>query len=121
MPLSRQQREDLRVKLENRYTVLLAELETDRRKAGVPIAELQMEGVDLPAAIQATGVADAELGRDWHELEAVQSALARLDGDDYGVCVTCGSPIPWRRLMHLPAARRCLDCQQSFERDLNRA
>jgi DnaK suppressor protein len=122
MPLSRSQCNDLRVILENRYNALLAELQADRAKAGQATAEMGESRSDpdaRAAALQATGIADAELGRDWHELEAVQQALARMDKGEYGTCSDCGKPIALRRLMIAPAATRCLDCQQAFERHLS--
>jgi len=45
----------------------------------------------------------------------VKEALHRLDDGCYGVCERCGQPIALARLEALPAARRCLDCQQIAE------
>ena len=39
-----------------------------------------------------------------------QSALERLHQPDYGVCETCGTDIPFVRLMSDPLRRRCLGC-----------
>jgi RNA polymerase-binding protein DksA len=121
MPLSREQSNDLRVILENRYNALLAELQADRAKTGQATAQLGESRSDpdaRAAALQATGIADAELGRDWQELQAIQQALARMDAGEYGTCADCGKPIALRRLMNAPASTRCLDCQQAFERHL---
>ena len=43
-------------------------------------------------------------------LADVDSALARRDAGDYGVCETCGRPIAPERLAARPAARTCIDC-----------
>jgi RNA polymerase-binding protein DksA len=121
MPLSREQCNELRVILENRYKVLLGEIRADRAKAGQATAQMGESRSDpdaRAAALQATGIADAELGRDWLELETIQQALARMDKGEYGTCADCGEPIALRRLMNAPAATRCLDCQQAFERHL---
>lgn len=45
----------------------------------------------------------------------VDEALHRLGEGRYGVCEHCGQPIPLARLEALPAARRCLDCQELAE------
>ncbi|HWA14677.1 MAG TPA: TraR/DksA family transcriptional regulator, partial [Burkholderiales bacterium] len=119
MPLSREQCRDLRVLLENRYNALLAEIRAGRTKAGQATAQMAESRSDpdaRAAALQATGIADAELGRDWLELESIQQALTRMDKGEYGTCADCGQPIALRRLMNAPAATRCLDCQQAFER-----
>lgn len=44
------------------------------------------------------------------ELALVDAALARVDGDEYGLCVDCGDDIEPRRLAALPYALRCAEC-----------
>jgi RNA polymerase-binding transcription factor DksA len=41
------------------------------------------------------------------ELEA---ALRRVDDATYGICESCGGPIPLERLQARPVARRCVGC-----------
>jgi len=40
----------------------------------------------------------------------VDAALARLDAGTYGVCESCGDPIPDGRLEARPVARTCIHC-----------
>ena len=47
------------------------------------------------------------------EIEAVQ---ARMRAGTYGMCDTCGLPIPEERLEALPEAIHCLDCQRAHDR-----
>jgi DnaK suppressor protein len=54
-----------------------------------------------------------EQGR--HEMEAIQAALARIDAGTYGICATCGETISTARLTAMPAARRCVSCQERLE------
>ncbi|WP_156759401.1 TraR/DksA family transcriptional regulator [Microbacterium karelineae] len=44
------------------------------------------------------------------ELSAIDAALARLDADEYGVCVSCGRGIPVARLRVRPTATMCVEC-----------
>jgi RNA polymerase-binding transcription factor DksA len=44
-------------------------------------------------------------------LRRVDAALERLDAGVYGICVSCGGPIPSARLEALPAAEMCIGCQ----------
>lgn len=48
--------------------------------------------------------------------DAIRSALQRLDEGSFGWCVDCGETIAIDRLMALPSAARCLDCQAAAER-----
>jgi DnaK suppressor protein len=43
--------------------------------------------------------------------EHVKAALQRLDDGTYGMCVTCGQPIPTERLEALPFAEQCVSCK----------
>ena len=49
------------------------------------------------------------------ELQALDAALARLDGGRYGLCTDCGVAIPKARLDAAPEASRCLACQTQAE------
>lgn len=44
-------------------------------------------------------------------LRRVDAALERLGAGVYGICVSCGGPIPSARLEALPAAEMCIGCQ----------
>ena len=88
--------------------------------------DTQQEGVDEPASVD-QHVAD--LGTETFEREKAQSimisteaqladvdrALGKLDDGRYGVCETCGNPIPDERLEARPAARYCLEDQEKVE------
>ena len=43
-------------------------------------------------------------------LAELEAARRRLDEGTYGVCASCGRPIPTARLLARPEARYCLDC-----------
>ena len=54
-------------------------------------------------------------GREKHELDEIEDALARLEAGTFGLCDRCGRAIPLTRLRALPATRLCIDCQQKAE------
>jgi DnaK suppressor protein len=43
-------------------------------------------------------------------LREVEHALAKFDSGEYGLCESCGQPIPEARLEAKPAARLCISC-----------
>ena len=59
---------------------------------------------------------NAAVTRDLYQLRAVELARKRMESGTYGECVSCGYPIPFERLMAMPAAERCAPCQENFER-----
>jgi DnaK suppressor protein len=52
-------------------------------------------------------------------LYRVEDALRRLykDPDNFGICQSCKSPIPFERLDALPHARYCLNCKLREEEE----
>jgi DnaK suppressor protein len=43
-------------------------------------------------------------------LTEIEDALKKFDEGTYGICETCGNPIPEARLEAKPAAPLCIDC-----------
>ena len=61
-------------------------------------------------------VLSAEEARDADELADIDAALQRLADGSYGACVDCEASIPLARLKVQPAAARCIECQERFEK-----
>lgn len=53
-------------------------------------------------------------------LESIEEALARIDRGQYGLCEDCGQPISPKRLLAVPDARRCLECQEKEDRTVQK-
>ena len=51
-----------------------------------------------------------------HLLEAIDSALARVEAGSYGMCERCGHAIAHERLEALPWATKCIECKRLEER-----
>lgn len=49
------------------------------------------------------------------ELAQLQATLQRLDNGTYGVCESCGKPIPLQRLKALPHTSRCVACAEKAQ------
>lgn len=45
-----------------------------------------------------------------YELNQIDSALAQIENDTYGVCVKCGTQIGEKRLIAIPFATTCIQC-----------
>jgi DnaK suppressor protein len=61
-------------------------------------------------------VAIRNLDRESTLLKQVQSALARIGDESFGVCLRCDEPIPERRLRAVPWAAYCVPCQEIVDR-----
>jgi len=60
---------------------------------------------------------DASLAeQERREMHAVERALAKMSTGNFGICEDCAEEIPSRRLMAIPSARLCANCQAYEER-----
>lgn len=57
----------------------------------------------------------AMLSHEEVEWTAVQAALSRIKDGRYGLCAQCEEPIGRERLMAVPYATLCVECQQADE------
>jgi len=46
------------------------------------------------------------------KLELIRSAFKKMLKNKYGLCESCGKPIPVSRLKLLPEARYCVECER---------
>jgi RNA polymerase-binding transcription factor DksA len=61
-------------------------------------------------------ITHAEVARDVGELRDIVAAERRIAAGVYGTCIDCGAPVDYKRLEAYPTAKRCLSCQQTYER-----
>src|SRR5439155_9185469 len=54
---------------------------------------------------------------DFQRLKSIQEALKRMDRSEYGECVRCGEDINEKRLMAVPWATLCIQCQEEAEKE----
>lgn len=59
----------------------------------------------------------AVVGQDAQDVRDIIAARRRVAAGTYGVCVDCGEPISYERLLAYPTAKRCIGCQREYERE----
>ena len=107
---------------ENRLLRRRAELQTllqDAAGAAVHAAEEPAELSDFKelAGHEMQGsISDLATEHAARELTAIATALRRIREGSYGVCEECGDVIAPARLLAVPAATLCPDCQARRER-----
>ena len=50
-------------------------------------------------------------------INEIDEALGRIADRTYGICMTCGSLIDRKRLVHSPFVKACTRCQQALENE----
>ena len=56
------------------------------------------------------GLLLAVLDASFEAVAEIEDALQRLDAGKYGLCVDCGTTIPFERMEAIPEADRCVNC-----------
>ncbi len=72
---------------------------------------------DAGAEINAMELSLELLERDERTVQEITDALERVRGGTFGTCETCRKQIRKTRLMAVPHARKCIDCQRATEVD----
>jgi len=87
----------------------LSEMSADSREA-VALDQQSVGRLSRIDAMQAQAMAKANERQRRVELSRIDSALRRIDEDEYGYCQKCGEEIAEKRLAVDPAASFCVDC-----------
>lgn len=107
--------ETMRARYGPRLAAEIAALMTasgDSRADRAPV-ELDQQSVGRLSrmdAMQQQAMAAATEARRGSRLRALQAALERLGGDEFGWCEDCGEPIAAKRLDLDPTLTRCISC-----------
>ena len=72
---------------------------------------------DLAPVFHDQSIALQVNGLDYLQLKLIEAALARIDSEEYGVCMDCENAISSGRLEAIPWAVRCIACQELFGSD----
>jgi len=115
------QRATLCRKLEARYGVVRGEihaglLASDNENYRQLAGEVPDSG-DESLADLLVDVRLAEIDRDLEEVRDIEAAQERMREGNYGICIVCGTAIPYERLQAYPTAKRCELCQRKHEHE----
>lgn len=72
-------------------------------------SRLQARSVETTPRVLSQGGALSE--QEHEEIQAIDEALARMDGGEFGQCSRCGGAIGRHRMRAVPEARYCLSCR----------
>lgn len=106
------ERETLRRKIRSQIDDLKSEIKS-HEEASKPVAPDNAIGrLTRMEAINARSISEANLHSARARLTRLENALKRIDTDDYGICAACEEPIPFKRLLLMPEAVRCVRCSE---------
>ena len=80
----------------------------------------QAEIIDIAQTLEQIGRDTSLQEVERRELLAIERALAKMATGAYGICEECAEEIPSKRLLVLPEARLCANCQAYEEKQNSR-
>lgn len=121
MALSQAQLSKLTKALDQRYESLLEEVR-DELETGENQQYIELIGrtpADSGDESVGDALADLNLGiidRHIQEIRDIEAARVRIKDRSFGACIECKADIVFERLLAYPTAKRCITCQQQYER-----
>lgn len=111
--------------LEQIRDTLLARWKQIGKNSDLDIASMDMnmpqaEIIDIAQSLEQIDRDSSLAEQERRELVAIERALAKMATGSFGVCEECGEVIPSRRLMVIPQARLCANCQAYEEKQNSR-
>lgn len=110
----------LREQLDNRFNDLWHEIGSELKGAAKErFLQIAGEVQDLEDRSVADLFADLNLtilDKHVQETRDINSALIRIGKGTYGTCGDCGESIDFDRLAAYPTAKRCVRCQNNYEK-----
>ena len=94
-----------------------AELDRELRKRDGIAIEKSADQMDEIQYATERELAMRNVDRESHLLRQVKAALARVHDGSFGACAECELAISPRRLVALPWALLCIQCQEAADRD----
>ena len=74
--------------------------------------ELPADGLDIAHSLEEVETDAGLIERCEEKLKAIDDTLSRLERGRYGICEKCNGEIPIKRLIAMPFAAYCIDCQK---------
>ena len=103
-----------RLLLEEKATII-SEIRGKTELNGVNVTEIG-DAIDSSVEEQERELDLLLQEREQTRLEGIEIALTRIESDDFGYCDECGEEISKKRLLAVPLARTCINCQSNIER-----
>jgi RNA polymerase-binding transcription factor DksA len=118
--LTKEQRQQIKAKLEQRKTELMAEIRDELERSGHEhFADLAGEVTDAGDSSVADMLVDRDIAiisGQVEELTQVERSQRLVDSDLFGGCEECGGGVGFHRLLAVPQATRCMSCQEQHDK-----
>lgn len=114
MSQSRNMHQGIERQLREKYVIIEREIE-DLREVMRQDRAQEPDPADQACTASSQDWNMIRFNRNVKLLKDIAVALKAIDNDSYGVCELCGDDISDRRLLAIPSARYCIECQEMID------
>ena len=119
--LSQQEIAVLTIQLETKEAHLHTQIDAATVTATTFVAREPGDDSELTEQAMLQRQTDALLEHYRAEMADIAAARERIRLGQYGMCIDCGEPVPFSRMLAYPTAKRCAACQRDHEHRQGRA
>lgn len=101
---------EIQKKLLERRSEIHSRIEKIRKNYASPLSK---DSEERAVELENAAVLKSLFRESSEEVKKINKSLELIDRDEYGICVTCGMPIPVKRLEVMPYASCCIKCASS--------
>lgn len=109
-------RDKLDVRMQQLKDDIVRELQRSESERHREVAGAVADAGDESVANLVADLDAAEIERDLREVRLIEAARDRMKDGTFGLCLDCGAAIAWQRLLAEPAAARCVQCAERYEK-----
>jgi len=108
------EKEGLRLAIIETIEALKKSIETFKKLSQPVSPDNAIGRITRMEAINSKSMNQASLVKSTRRLTRLQRSLGMLDDPDFGHCMNCEEPIPYKRLLILPETSLCVPCAQKI-------
>ena len=115
--------QEIKESLLRRWNAVRKQTQRENEASSLSVSEgsvPQTEIIDIAQTLEQIGRDTSLAEQERRELHAIERALAKMASGNFGTCEDCGEEIPAKRLVVLPEARLCANCQAYEEKQSSR-
>lgn len=108
--MTSQEKHELKEAIERKIKMTKSAVE-DYKEMTKPVApDVAIGRISRMDAINNKSVMEAALREAEAKLKRLESAISKINDEDFGICSQCKQPIPFKRLKAMPDSTKCMKC-----------
>lgn len=104
------EKEKIRDQVKKEISVLERSVETLTELTGEEVQSDANDWFTTKESNPSMEINEMALSKARQRLIVLSNVLKRIDSPDFGICNYCHKPIPFERMMAVPATTRCMSC-----------